>query len=63
MSIKEGDRVQTIEGKKGTVEMLSEVGDMAYVLLDENAETTDYSLYELDRLKKINGEKIFPATH
>jgi preprotein translocase subunit YajC len=62
VSIKAGDRVQTIEGKEGKVEMLSDDGNMAYVQLDENSETGDFSLYEIERLAKIDGETVLPTT-
>jgi hypothetical protein len=61
VSIKSGDRVLTIEGKVGKVEMWSDDGSMAYVWLDENSESDDYSLYEIDRLTKIDGETVLPT--
>jgi hypothetical protein len=62
VSVKAGDRFKTIEGKEGKVEMLSDDGKMAYVQLDENSETGDFSLYEIDRLRKIDGETVLPTT-
>jgi hypothetical protein len=62
VSIKSGDRVLTFEGKVGKVEMWSDDGNMAYVWLDENSESDDYSLYEIDRLTKIDGETVLPTT-
>jgi hypothetical protein len=62
VSIKSGDRVLTIEGKVGKVEMWSDDGNMAYVWLDENSESDDYSQYEIDRLTKIDAETILPTT-
>jgi hypothetical protein len=62
MSIKEGDRVQTIDSKEGTVEFLGHDGNMAYVQMDENPTPGDYLLYEVDRLTKIDGEEILRAT-